>query len=624
MGRRRRVEEELPPERGTNPLDTIERETPFEPVDDDPDDPAHDLVDEAEDEGTTDLDEPEALGTQQAQYTQQGGFMVPPDDIVGRPTSPPLWRAAHGHPSVDQLRMFKVIDGRPVAIGDIDAQASEFDFHKRFLSVMPKIHEEPARFRFRPLSNGKEVLKEVEIPAVHPQHANLVRLRASEEGRGGPVIVQAPSAAASLAETFAVVDRLMAPMIRRMEAAERAAEEERKRTTEERARMADERIELAGKAASGVEAISERMIAGDAKRSEIAITQQQQGFQSMLAVMQQGAIERERAQREREKEDSDRRARERQDEEDRRVRERRDYDERLVREREEATTKREADRREWEQKMAQEKIDRDDRLRREEQRMERERLAEVQRNTLLENERQRQHEARLSEMQIRAAQDREHAERMASLNNTRDHSDSAEGMIEKGTKLLTALGMDPKEVVERFMGGGGIDDYVPVIEGAVSILNNGLTQLADYAKTRAQTDAAKEMAKSQLPPAGSFAQVTGPTQTQAPPPAGASVQAADTIPVVVAISSKLDLQIQKAAREALRAFVNNVRRLTPDKWSEAFTSMITGSVASYHFLREAGLKPSMREAGAEPALVDAVVTQFTSQQLPLLSDIRID
>ncbi len=649
MGRRNRAAAE---EREPNPMmtETIERAEPFAPVDEDDDDPIADTLDELEDENSVDLDEPEPLGGPQTFTGPNGASYVTDDGAAGRQTSPQLWRAASGHPSVDQLRMYKLMDGRPTAIGDIDSQASELDFHRRFFAVMPKPGEEPAKFKFRPMSNGREILQEVNVPPVHPMHTNLVRLRAGDDPAPNLTRYETPiNPMAGVVDLMRVVRELTEPYTQRLEEERKASQAERERVLEERRVMADERMELAGRASSSVEAITERMIAGDGKRAELALNQAQSGFQSMLGVMQQGAAERERAQAAREREDADRRSRERADEDSRRQRDRQDFEERIVKERNEATDKREReraeaddrrerDRRDWEQKMTQDKIDRDDRLRNEEQRLTREREAEVRRHDAAEKERERQHTARLEEMRVRAQQDREHAERMASLNSVRDKNDSAEGMIEKGPKMLTMFGLEPKEVVERFMGGGsgGIDDYIPVIEGAVSILNNGLTQLAEYAKTRAQTDAAKEMAKNQQIPAGGYAAaIAGPV---APPqhagpaagsmlgqPQGAPVmQDAQPIPIVTAIVSNLDLHVQKAAREALRMMVNALRRLTPDKWGEQLTSTVTGNVASYHFLREAGLKPALREAGAEPQLIDAFVTQLTNQQLPILSDIPID
>jgi hypothetical protein len=281
---------------------------------------------------------------------------------------------------------------------------------------------------------------------------------------------------------------------------------------------------------------------------------------------------------------------------------------------------------EWERKMEAERLEREERMRRDEQRWERERLEETRRTEERERDRGRQHEQRLKEMEEQARRDREHQERMVQLTLQRSHNESPEGFIEKGAKLLAMFGMKPNDLVDRLTStDAGPEAYAPIIEGVTSVLTTGMQALSDYAKTKATTDAARAAATQQA----MVAAVAGPTVATAAiaGPAAPGTPAAPGAPAApaapAALRSNLPAHIQKAARDALIAVVRDLQRSTPDTWAKLFTDAITNTVAAYHYAKEVGLKPALREAGADDALTGAVGTQLQAQvaAFPLLADI---
>lgn len=602
-----------------------------EPIDDDEgDDPASDIAAEINDPNVVDLSdaEPEAIGNRGG-IGGLGGFgSSAGEDSVGRPTSPPLWRSAHLHANVEQLRVYKVIEGRDVHVGDIDAQASHNDFLRRFLHVMPKSGEEPSRFKLHPLNRlGHEIGQEVILPPIHPEHTGLRAIRAGADlGAGGSSRGAPPAtfAGGGLSDTLSVVDRMLAPMLKRLEASEIEARSAREMAVQSIQRTAEERIELAGRAGMTVEALAEKSMANEAARNKQALEAQQSMSASMLAMMQQASERAQQLEAQRAREEADRRERERRDYEDRIRREREEAEDRRRRERDEAEDRRRRDQLEWERKIEAERLEREDRIRREEQRYERERLEEIRRTDERERERQRQHEQRLKEVEEQARRDREHQERMVQLTLQRSHNESPEGFIEKGAKLLGLFGMKPTDLVERLTStDAGPEAYTPMIEGMTSILTTGMQAFADYAKTKATTDAAKAATAQQAQIAANNAMaaaVAGPT-TATPAIGGPAAPGAPPAPAPV--RSNLPPHIQKAARDAMISVVGDFRKLAPDAWANTFQNAITTTVAAYHYLKEVGLKPALREAGADDGLLAAAVAQLQSQvqTYPILAEI---
>lgn len=628
MGGGATVEEETPT-LGANPLFLDDGDDDIEE-----DDPALDVAAEASDPNVVDLSEADPGpigGSRFGGGLNLGGGGFGGDDTVGRPTSPPLWRSAHLHASVEQLRVYKVIEGRDVHVGDIDAQASHNDFLRRFLHVMPKSGEEPARFKLHPLNRlGHEIGQEVLLPPIHPEHTGLRSIRVGVNGDvPGRLASPMPSPGAGIGEMLSVVDRMMAPMLKRLESSEAEARAARELAVKSIERTAEERIELAGRAGTTVEVLAEKSMANEAARNKQALEAQQSMSANMLALMQQSAERQQSFEAQRAREEADRRERERRDYEERIRREREEADERRRREREELEDRRRRDREEWERKMETERMEREDRLRREEQRWERERADEARRAEERERERHRQHEQRLKEMEEQSRRDREHQERMVQLTLQRSHNESPEGFIEKGTKLLSMFGVKPTELIEKLTtSDAGPEQYAPIVEGIASVLSTGMTALADYAKTKATTDAAKAASVQQAQIAASQAMtaaIAGPTAPAATAAQGQIAAAPPPPQIPQGPKSNLPSHIQTAAREAIVQLVAEMRKATPDRWAELFQGAVTTTVAAYHYMKEVTLKAALREAGAEDALISAVVAQLPTQadKYPIVTEIPV-
>ena len=618
---------------GNEPL--LEQAQPFAPSDDPI---AEQLAEEENDELQVDLD-PHDPGP----ISNYGAVPQPPleDDpynapVTGRPTSPPMWRDAHLHPNMPQVRVWRVINGQRVSIGAISAMAVEDEFIAHFFDNMPKRGEGRGEFVIRPLDTfGREVMAEVPLPAIDENHVTLRRIRASKEDpvAGGPPSWYNPQPAApALSEIMSVVAQLTKPMVEAAETAREEAKAAREAMLLAQKQTADERIELAHRAATGIEAVADRMMSNESARNGIALQAQERTYGS-VAAMQQAASEREReASRERERENDSRMKREREDSDDRRRRDREDAETRRDREREEAKAERDRERERWDREKEENRRRDDDR----------------------EKERQRAHEMRLKEVDTtaqqnreyqerRAAQDREHAERMTQLMSTRDKNDSAEGWLEKGAKLLQTFDMKPTDIKERLFGGGGLEAYAPAIEGAVELAKTGINALVDYAKTHKTVESQKEAAMLATQAAiaqsaaGQFAQqvqqpvaatvAAAATAAAAQPVAAgdlatqpAAATAATVQPAAEGPVSKLSLGVQKEARVAIRQLVNNLRMAQEDKWPEVVSQAVTDCFAIYHYVKEISIRGALIEGGADAEFA-ARVLAHPALNNPVLADV---
>jgi len=408
--------------------------------------------------------------------------------IGGRSTSPRLFTQAAGHPTVTQLRVWKMSNGVPVSLGPIDASASEDDMVRQFLKAMPQAGEGKCIFKVRPIDiDGREMGTEATV-IIGEHHVALQRLRnvASQgNGSGGsaPVIMQQST----------LPSEVMGMMQRSMDASRGALDSERERSRELLHQMAQERIDLASNATASIQAMSERMLDAESTRNDTALRSahnlhQQTSdntaafFQSQLEVMR-SERERDGDRAEREKEiDRERYSRELSEGEERRRRERAEQDRRREREREEADRKRVQDREDWERRMME--------MRREDERREREREQGIQRERdaaerrwkmeqaerraererakdeegRREMDRQREHEMKVRQMELESSQQREHAERMMQLQQTQLAATMAQargGDIKKTLKeamsTLAMLGVEPGDMIQRMFGaqGGG-------------------------------------------------------------------------------------------------------------------------------------------------------------------------
>ena len=400
--------------------------------------------------------------------------------IGGRSTSPKLFVQAAGHPTVSQLRIWKMENGVPVGLGAIDAEASEEDMVRQFYSAMPRMGEGRAVYKIRPIDvDGREMGTEatVIISEHHTalqQQRKVTAMNSGNNGSNGQTIVMPQSGLPS---------EILGLMQRSIDSTRDSLDSERERGRELMHQMAQERIDLAGNATASVQAMSERMLDAESKRNDTALQSAHQLHQQTsdnTAAFFRSQLEVMRGDRERE---SERAERERDMERDRFQQQMMEAERRKEREREESDRRRQQDREDWERRMME--------MRREDERREKEREQAIRREKEAaerrwkmeqserreegarrreeedrkERERQREHEMKLRQTDLDATQQREHAERMMQLQQAQIAATMAQaaakgsGDIKKTLKEVTGtlamLGLEPGDVMGRLFGGGG-------------------------------------------------------------------------------------------------------------------------------------------------------------------------
>jgi hypothetical protein len=379
-------------------------------------------------------------------------------NIGGRAVSVRLFAQAASFPQVVQLRVWRVENGVPSGLGVIDAAATEEDLVRQWVSAMPRPGEGRAIFKLRPIDvDGREIGQEITIP-ISEHHAVLQQIRSSAMSNLPPGGF-APSAVNALPSD------LLGLMRETIGGTTKALDEERARARELMAEMARERVDLASNAASGVQAIAERMMQTEAQRAEATLRAEQarnQQTNDSMAAFFQSQLEMMRSDREKAKEEAER------------IRERDEL--RFQQAVEEERRRRDRDQQDWERRMItmQQDFDRKQRLEKEEaeRKMEREKLEKQER----EAERDRQHQMKMRELEIAKDRDREHAERMMQLQQAQltVQAQAAGGglkdTIKEVSTMLQSVGIEPAELVQKLLtrgdeggGGGGAEGWTDLI-----------------------------------------------------------------------------------------------------------------------------------------------------------------
>ena len=304
-----------------------------------------------------------------------------------------------------------------------------------------------------------------------------------------------------------------------------------------------------------------------------------------------------------------------------------------------------------------------------EQRSQREREEAKER----EQERIRQHDRMLKEAELQAQKDREHAERMMQLTQMQMRNDSFGGIPElvgKAKDLLGTLGIDPSDLIDRFMnppepaaaveggGGSGWAEAVPKMLGA----------LAEVGKAAFEAQAAKK--SPQIPqqpmmvmPPGMMPGYNGmpayPGMQGAPMPGMPGVpslvspelqgqralpdtQLFDNVPqqepqaegelaegqelqqeepeqeeakpvsqaerlMEAATDAGLAMQTQRKARKAIRALVRKLSSAKEDDWFGVIAGAIQNEISIYHYVKAVTVRAALQEAGADDELAIRVV-----------------
>ena len=231
--------------------------------------------------------EPPLLGGR----TQTSDMFGASADTVGRATSPKLYASASNFPSAVQFRVWRWENGIPVALGAIDAEASEDDFVKQFYRAMPQDGDGRFQFKFRPVDmNGRELGKEF-TKNISEHHTAVLRIRQRErreqEERGvsqnEPILINqgGDSGGAYAEEMGRMFEHAVESAERRTELLQGTLEDEvARRRDEEKARY-QERIGIADRSADVVQKMTERLMETDKMRSQEQL-KSQEGQSNML------------------------------------------------------------------------------------------------------------------------------------------------------------------------------------------------------------------------------------------------------------------------------------------------------------------------------------------------------
>jgi hypothetical protein len=542
----------------------------------------------------------------------------------GRSISPPLFAEASNFPECTQMRIWKMENGQPVGLGLISSSSTEEDLIHEFRSAMPKENERKAVFKIRPLDiNGAELGQEF-TKIISSHHASL-KVSPTSNGSG--------------AHMGSVPTEMIGMLRQTLEASQRALEEERKRAQIIMQQVAQERIDLANQTAQGVQTISERMMKADAERQELMLKQERERnrqsqdnmasfFQSNIEVMQS---ERERAKDQAEQQNKrDQSFYERMMEREayQRQKDREDSKSHLEQMRQEFTLKMEEervrrarDREEWDRKrqMERDEYERKERIRMRE--LEESRQRDLSEKKERESMRQREHEMRLREMELQAQRDREHQERMMQLQmlaTEKEDKGSAKTLIKDAVKTMREFGIEPKELVDRFMNGSDNSS------STASEVLGAITNIAGSA-----SEVLKESIKAKSPPPPP----TYPSNTmmleqqpqdfsQFMPPQAQGQFAENKIPTQEMIPQKpsppqtsLNLFDQRRVRKSLRGLVQKLKGNTEDKWEGLITEAITNEFLIFRYCQDVAVEYAFREAGGDKKTCTTVIEKLKEHPL---------
>ena len=489
---------------------------------------------EEQDDGLDDLNNPDVthLGTAPAlggrrkpRATEMFGEDAEP--VMGRASSPRLYSQAAQFPTCVQLRVWKWENGVPVGLGAIDAEASEDEFVRRFVTAMPRRGEGRAQFKLRPIDiRGQELGQEVTL-VISEHHAALRAIREAEEEAKEARLAPPQGGGEFSGEMSRMVEHMLATAEQRARVMEETLEAERDQIRASELQRTQERVDLASQAAQGIHVLTDRMMKDEAARAERAL--KMQGDQSQVLVttlttifsqqqmmaqqQSEGArrndeyrLEQERQRSERERRDAEDRAKRDRDESDhRRTRESEEAERRFRIEREEANRKIETTKIEVEAKLRGERDELERRERRDKEEAERrerwfseERARRETRESTeareRDTERSRQHERMLKELEAQAQRDREHAERMLQMSKleleSRQNAQSSD-VLGSAAKMLSQFGIQPSEILPRLLGIKQGDEEEEKPSAWATLLPTVLGVVGDVARAAAQSKAAQ-------------------------------------------------------------------------------------------------------------------------------------
>jgi hypothetical protein len=320
----------------------------------------------------------------------------------GRATSPKLYAQASQFPTAVQFRVWRWENGVPVALGAIDAEATEEDFVRQFFDAMPRRGEGKFQYRLRPIDiRGKELGKEFTIN-ISEHHSTLKRIRERKEiereermngygygGRPGGDVHVHSGGEGEAGHTYAEeMGRMFESAVdsaeQRTHLLQQTLEQERERLRAEEKIRAEERVSTAERSANVVQTMTEKLMHSDRLRSDEAMKSQKEHGSVLMNTMttvfqQQQEAQRQQAERmrtedtRRQGQDREFYERQRQETESRRAQEREDWERKREEDRQRAKAEQESREAQRKYELEQLRIEADRRKSEDVARMERER-----------------------------------------------------------------------------------------------------------------------------------------------------------------------------------------------------------------------------------------------------------
>lgn len=535
----------------------------------------------------------------------------------GLPSSPPLWAESHMWPSVLAMRVYEEDISGPVSLGVISVRANEEQFVSQFFDAMPARGSTPKRFSLVPLDRrNNPVGKEIPL-IIHPAHAALKQERAKRASAAGPM-------GTIMAQHKPLDNAIVEALLERLRKGEELSQMDRQSVSEAQQALATERIEMARQSNEHIQTQSERLLELQARQAQSMLEQQktlaaqsadaqaaffaqhtQQSEENMrhmmsfLQLQMQQAGEEHKRQMEamRMKADMDR-----QREREVRRAEREEEDRRRQREREE---REHMERR----RMQQEKAEREERRQRAEE---------------IEKMRQRQHEMEMEKLRVESQQQREHAERMAELQTRMAGmrpENQLEQMLEKGTALAAALGIDLKETIQKVLNPDKEDDGGVLL----GLAETAMKEIGSTVRT-AMSNPKKQLSGPggvpMLPPPGVQPTPSAVfTPAVQPDPVPVSPQQPSEGPVAASTPQPLQapglpLNVQRNARKALarlRAKVHD--QMSEDELTDAVRIALVNTPDIISFTDAVTVKAALKEAKFSDPLIERVISGLRAHPL---------
>jgi len=490
----------------------------------------------------------------------------------GRSVSPRLLAHAAAFPGCERLRVWRVDEGRPLGLGTIGRDASEEDLVGKFGPAMLDAAGAPTggRFLLRPVDGEGRYLGQEFRLNIDRHHEAFAKIASPTNGSNG---------SSPTSDMMALFQQLLAQTNKEAAEGRQRDHERTESLLREREEMAAERVALASNAATGVQSVAERMMGADAQRQAEMMTTIQGMFSQTLAMTQEAAArERERAEMT------------------------------LQRQREEARIAAEQQRLRSEQERER------DRQYLEERRITMERERDDRRDELERRERERMHQ-----MDQSLQREREHAERMVTL-QSRGGLGAVEG-------LLKTFGSNPRDAFDWFrenMGGDkGEGMGVSIVKGVTEVAKSFGEAASQQAQASAQAQAMEEeeaaimqqQLHAQQMAAQRQLQGPQPPRQRAPAPRAQAPAAAPAPAPQQALGATLPLPVQRKARKAIAALVARLRAEPESEWSGIITLGVMQQPTVIDYIRVATIKAAMIEGGADEAFAMKVVGVIDSSGL---------